>query len=129
MLIFYSHSYWKVVVSCNHTSQNCSVLINIMHQIIVKGQSNPSWPRSSPACFCQAQPSSSSSWAEFSLISKLSSHPARPARPTRPDPTGKVNFWAIDQPVLDAIQPQSSLAKLQPIWTEINHISTLSSDG
>ena len=33
----------NVVVSCNHTSQNCSVIINIMHQMIVKGQSNPSW--------------------------------------------------------------------------------------
>ena len=28
-------------------------------------------------------PSSSSSWVEFSLISKLSSHPARPTRPDR----------------------------------------------
>ena len=34
--------------------------------------------------FCQDQPSSSSSWAEFSFISKLSSHPTRPTRPTQP---------------------------------------------
>ena len=38
--------------------------------------------------FYQAQPSSSSSWAEFSLISKLSSHPFDPN-----DPTGIVFFW------------------------------------
>ena len=36
---------------------------------------------------CQAQPSSSSSWAEFSLISKLSSHP------TRPDQTRQEQFF------------------------------------
>ena len=42
---------------------------------------------SSSVCFCQAQPSSSPSWAEYSLIPKLSSHP------TRPDPTGIVFFW------------------------------------
>ena len=39
ILIFFR----KIVVSCNHTSQNCSVIINIMHQMRVKGQSNPRW--------------------------------------------------------------------------------------
>ena len=34
-------------------------------------------------------------------IALFPNYPAtRPSRPTRPDPTGKVNFWAIDQPVL-----------------------------
>ena len=40
-------------------------------------------PKSKEINYCQAQPSSSSNWAEFSLISKLSSHPARPTDPTR----------------------------------------------
>ena len=39
-------------------------------------------------------------------LALFSNYPA--TRPDRPDPTGIVNFWAMYQPVLDAIQPQSS---------------------
>ena len=55
--------------------------------------------------FSQAQPSSSPSGLSWALFPN---YPAtRPDRPDRtpPDPAGKVNFWEIDQPVLDAIRP------------------------